>query len=269
MTTEAAEAVLFIHSTGTGPLLWSTVPQATVGESRQMILPANLGYPPNAPIERGTPVTAADDAAKVVLSVPAEIERVHIVAHSYGALVGLKALPLLKERVASLFFYEPVVFGALAAERSPQSEEETQAIAQAKEFLEHPWFLTDEERGGREEWTEMFIDYWNRPGSWKKMPEPVRQFTLSVGWKMFQEVRACFYDQTPFEEWKIDAPMTIMRGDRSPVGSRAMAKALVRGRPNATLIEGKGIGHMAPLTHPGVIHAELTRHLASGGGAST
>lgn len=228
-----------------------------------MLFPSNLGYPPNPVIERGTTVLAADDAKEVTRAVTPDIDRVHLVAHSYGALVALKALPLIGEsRVASLFLYEPVVFGSLAASRTPVDDEEAAAIAQAKEFLANPWFLTDQEKGGREEWIEMFIDYWNRPGAFQKMAGPVRDFTLSMGWKMFQEVRACFFDDTPFEAWNIPAPTTIMRGDRSPIGSRAMAKALARNRPNVILVDGVGSGHMAPLTHPGIVHAELARHFA-------
>ncbi len=52
-----------------------------------------------------------------------------------------------------------------------------------------------------------------------------------------------------------------MRGDQSPIGSRAMAMGLARGRDNVVLVEGQGIGHMAPLTSPSVILTEISRHL--------
>ena len=251
------EAVLFIHSTGTGPFLWAGVPDAAIG-GREKLLPANLGYPPNEPIERGRTVTAEDDAAEVVKAVPGALTRVHLVAHSYGALVALHAVPALAGRLASVFLYEPVLFGALAASRDADPE----AVAQARAFGAHRWFLHDVEKGGRAEWLEMFIDYWNRPGSWSKMPDPMRELSLALGWKMFQEVRACFFDATSFESWKVGVPTTVAFGDRTTVASRAMSRSFARDRPNVSLVEVAGIGHMAPLTHAAKVHEEVARHFA-------
>ena len=64
--------------------------------------------------------------------------------------------------------------------------------AQARSFRYHPWFLTDLERGGSDDWLEMFVDYWNRPGSWRACPRRRKEETRALGWKMFQEVRSCF-----------------------------------------------------------------------------
>jgi pimeloyl-ACP methyl ester carboxylesterase len=254
---DEAEAVLFIHSTGTGPMLWAGVPESALG-GRRRLLPANIGYAPNAPVERDQRLTAGDDAGEVARAVPAEIERIHLVAHSYGALVGLHLIPSLASRLASVFFFEPVVFGALA--RSTDADAE--AVAHARSFLAHPWFLHDEERGGREAWLEMFIDYWNRPGSWAKMPVALRDQSLALGWKMFQEVRACFFDETPFEAWDLPVPTTIAYGKHTTIGSRAMSHGLAAARSNVSLVEIEGVGHMAPLTHPARVHQELSRHLA-------
>ena len=252
------EAVLFIHSTGTGPFLWAGVPDAALG-GREKLLPANLGYPPNAPVERGRTVVAQDDAAEVVKAVPQATTRVHLVAHSYGALVALHAVPALAGRLVSVFLYEPVLFGALAA----SSDADPEAVAQARSFGAHPWFLHDVDKGGRAEWLEMFIDYWNRPGSWSKMPDPMRELSLALGWKMFQEVRACFFDETPFDGLRLSAPSTIAFGDRTTRASRAMSRALARSQPGARLVELSGINHMAPLTQPARVHEELARHMSS------
>lgn len=252
------EVVVFIHSTGTGPAMWSSVPDEAIGR-RKKLLRANLGYPPNPPIERGRVVTPEDDAVEVAKAIPDDGSRVHLVAHSYGALVALHVLSALGGRLSSVFFFEPVLFGALRTANDADTDPE--AVRQARAFAAHPWFLGDEEKGGREEWLEMFIDYWNRPGSWARMPEPLRKTTLALGWKMFQEVRAVFHDETPFERWAVPAPMTIALGDRTTLASRAMSHALARGRPNARLVEVPGVGHMAPLTHPSKVHEALAAHM--------
>src|SRR5687767_13499687 len=111
------EAVLFVHSTGTFPLMWAAVPPEAIG-GLPAIFPANLGYPPHPPVARGERVALTDEVAHLLGHVPAAVERLHVVAHSYGATVALAALPQLRGRLASLFLAEPVLFGALAKDPS-------------------------------------------------------------------------------------------------------------------------------------------------------
>lgn len=235
-------------------MLWAGVGPEIVG-GLHAVAPANLGYAPNPPVARGTVVTADDDAAEVLRAVPPDAGRVHLVGHSYGGTVALLVTEQLGSRVASLFLYEPVLFGALRRDGG-----QPDAAAEAQSFTEHPWFLTDDARGGTDAWLEIFVDYWNRKGSWSRMPAPMREHSLASGWKMYQEVRACFGDGRSFDAWRFDAPTTIAMGTRSPAASRAMAHGLARDRANASLVEIADVGHMAPLTNPAPVHAELRRH---------
>lgn len=251
----ASEAVLFIHSTGVGPFLWSGTPESAVG-GRKMLFPANLGYAPNPEIPRGTKVTVEDEARHLLGKIPADAEKVHVVAHSYGGLVGLHVVEALGERAGTAFLFEPVIFGALRHD----TKSEPAAVAEAVMFADDPKFVFDEELGGTEPWLERFVDYWNRPGSWKKIPAPMRELNLASGWKMFQEVRACFYADRPFDDWKLTIPSTVVRGERSTPAARAMALALARSRPNVTLVEMAGVPHMAPLTQPAKVQEEIAKH---------
>lgn len=259
MTQASGDVVLFIHSTGTGPMLWDSVPDAVVG-GRRRLLPANLGYPPGPPVARGRVVTAEDDAAQVLgtLREHGAHGRVHVVAHSYGGLVALHLVPALGERLASLFLFEPVLFGGLMRGEAsdPAGAEE------ARQLAAHPWFLTDVERGGRAEWLEMFVDYWNRPGWWSLMYPPMKEACLAVGWKMFQEARSCFFEERPLDAWSIPVPTTIAIGGRTTNASRAISRGLARGRANVEVVEVKGTGHMAPLSHPIKVHETLAQHFA-------
>jgi len=111
----ASAVSVFVHSTGTGPFLWDRIPETVLGGTPK-IAPANVGYPPNAPLARGTTTSAKEDAALVLAAIPDTASAVHLYAHSYGGYVALELLSLLGARVASLFLYEPVLFGALARE---------------------------------------------------------------------------------------------------------------------------------------------------------
>jgi pimeloyl-ACP methyl ester carboxylesterase len=251
----ASELVLFIHSTGTGPSLWASVPDAAIG-GRRRVAPPNLGYAPAEPVPRGRIVTAQDDAAHVVRAVPRDAERVHVVAHSYGCLVALHALGLLGPRLASLFLYEPVIFGGDSVGN------EWPTIANAPELVDRTWIMTDEERGGREEWLEIFIDYWNRPGSWSHMLPAMRESCIAAGWKMFQEVHAVYMERTPFDAWQLPMPTTVGVGTLTTPAARAMAHGLAKDRANVTLVEVPDASHMAPLMTPRRVHEQIARHFA-------
>lgn len=264
----AREAVVFIHSTGTMPSLWSSVPEA-VAKGRRRVFPANLGYPPNPPVTHGVHAGVDDDAEHVLGAIPEDAARVHLVAHSYGGLIALRLIAPLGGRLASLFLYEPVLFGALhqltEARDDPRSAAiDPEARSQARFFLDHPWFIGDEERAGRAEWLEVFIDYWNKPGSWAKMPQALREASLALGWKMSREVRSCALDNASFDDWNLRVPITLMRGERSPAASRAMTKLLAdaakKTSDQVTLVEGVGLNHMAPLVAPGPVHEALGQH---------
>jgi len=251
---------VFLHSTGSGPALWDGVPPA-VASGAQKVTPANVGYAPGPPLPRPARCDLRTDARHVLRQLEGAAP-LHLFAHSYGAVLALELLPLLGERVRSVLLFEPVLFGALAHDGSADPE----AVAEARGFLAHPWFLTDEARAGSEPWLEFFIDYWNRPGTWRRLPRATKDANLAVGWKMFQEVRSVFFDVSSFEERPLTAaPCTLVMAERSPRAARAMVQALARRTPHAQVVELKGTGHMAPLTHPEVLGEAMLAHLGRAG----
>lgn len=239
---------LFIHSTGTGPGMWATVPDELAPDR---IAPANLGYAPNPPLPRGQVVTLDDDLGHLLAA--AGDGPLDVVAHSYGATLALAMLG--RADVRSLFLVEPVLFGALVREPlTPEIEADTSW------FMDQRWFLDDDARGGGEEWLTRFIDYWNRPGSFAAMPAPMRQAQLAMGWKMYQEVRACFYGMDRFPAIPADVPTTLAIGERTTASSRAMTARMAAINPHVAVAVLPGTGHMAPVTHPGKVHAALREH---------
>lgn len=250
--------VLFVHSTGTAPFMWDSIPEEVV-PSASRLQPANLGYPPYETVPRGQKTTLAQEAAHVLTQVPAE-GPLDVVAHSYGALVALELLPALGERVRSLFFLEPVLFGALMKDETADPA----ALERGRTFAANDWFLTDDEKGGGDAWLELFIDYWNRPGSWARMPELMKHHNQQVGWKMYQEVRSVFFEAKTFEERPLPkVPVTLVMGERSPIEAREIVKSYARRHPWVRTVELAGTGHMAPLTHPAKVHEALAEHLRS------
>jgi pimeloyl-ACP methyl ester carboxylesterase len=262
MTTHLA---VFLHSTGTGPFLWDHVPAEVIGRGKKLA-PANLGYAPHAPLPRGQHISLRDEVAHLVALLPTGPDDpegdlpLELYAHSYGATVAIAIARLLRPRIRSLFLFEPVLFGALA--RDPQPDADPGALAEAAHFASNPSFLDDEDQGGGDAWLAHFIDYWNRPGSWDRMPAPMQAYNRAAGWKMFQEVRACFYDNDRFADFTLDPypNVTLALGERTTAASREMTRTLARLSPRARVVELPRTGHMAPLTHPALVGEAMLAH---------
>lgn len=254
-----ATCCFFVHSTATLPSMWNGVPAEVVGAS-DVVAPANLGYPPNPLLARGVSVDVHDEVAHLFAKVPADADTIHLFGHSYGAAVAMLLAEKLGARVRSMFLLEPVLFGALANARD---EVDPAGFAEAEYFLVNGnRFVLDEDFGGTDPWIEQFIDYWNRPGSWQRLPEPQKAFIRKVGWKMFQEVRSCARDIPSFDAVRLPrVPVTLGLGTQTTAGARAMTLALSRRHPHAVLVE-LAAGHMAPLTHPTLVHEAMRRHMA-------
>jgi pimeloyl-ACP methyl ester carboxylesterase len=244
---------LFIHSTGAFSSMWAPHIEAAGVEA---LAPDNLGYPPNPLLPREAITTARDDA-RHLLAMLGDEEVVDLYGHSYGGLVALELLGLLGPRARSIWLFEPVIFGALPTLR-PGSE-----AAQRTLHMVNHTPLFDDETGGTEPWLEQFIDYWNRPGSWGRMPDSLRDPIRAVGWKMYQEVRQGFFGMTGTPESPLPplpGTATLVMGQRSPLEARAMCELLAAHSPHARLIDLPGVGHMAPITHVGPVRATIREH---------
>ena len=91
----------------------------------------------------------------------------HLVGHSYGGAVALKAALKNPGRLKSLVLYEPVLFSVLAAD-NPNSPA-TREILSVRDDTIRAVTLGDLETAA-----ERFVDYWLGPGSFSNMPEARR-----------------------------------------------------------------------------------------------
>lgn len=249
-----AELAVFIHSTGMGPFMWSRL-IAAVPEGPPALAPANRGYPPNAPLPTGARSTVADEVAHLRALLPPDTTALHLCGHSYGGLVALELARLLPVR--SLWLYEPVLFGSLEAVAATLPEG---AAREVKMLFEGPANLLDEATGGSDGWLEHFIDYWNRPGAWAALPEKTRALTRQVGWKMFQEVRSVSREPRPFEDYRVDTPLTLVTGARSTASAREMVQRLAAVNPHAHVDTLPDAAHMAIVEAAHLVAPSLRAH---------
>ncbi len=215
-------STIALHSSGLGPWQWKQL-------QGEVIAPQFVRD------------TAEEDIADVVAILKAQKMTAHLVGHSYGGFVALKAALEVPDKVRTLFAFEPVAYGVL---KTPAERSDLDALKA------EPWFSAPD-TGGDAAWLERFVDYWSGTGAWKEMSDNVQKSFLSQGRRVFGEVMSLNKDTTPVETYAqtLRMPVVIMSGTESPVSARKVAERLGQSLRQGQHMTIKGAGHMAPLTH--------------------
>jgi len=179
-------------------------------------------------------------------------ERFHLVGHSYGGAIALKAALRFTTKLKSLVLYEPVLFSVLLSD-APQSDAAREIMA----------VRDDAAHLGPEAIAERFIDYWMGQGTWSATPESRRAALIEAVRAQKPEWHSAFNEPTPLEAFAaLDVPTLLMTGTASTAAARGVARLVAGVLPRVRVEEIEGLGHMAPVTHPGEINARIERFLA-------
>jgi pimeloyl-ACP methyl ester carboxylesterase len=249
--------VVLIHSSVSANRQWRALTEGL--KDRYRVLAINLfGYGETATWP-GTSPQSLYAQAQLVLALCEELDApIHLVGHSFGASVALKAASLLGPRVGSLVLLEPNPFYLL------RQDGRVQAFLEARALRDHVKCF-----GSLGDWpkvAERFAEYWLGDGSWAAMPEKRRSAFADSLPPNFHEWDAVMDEETTVEDWKALAARTLVVSDaatRLPI--REIVDILAKACPHwsfHTIPEG---GHMAPLTRPELINPIVRRFLDGDG----
>lgn len=247
------EPVVMIHSSGMSSRQWRGLAKL-LAPTHRAVMPDLLG----SGATRGwTPADtfSIDEDTQLVLAVIRALDRpVHLVGHSYGAMLALAAARALPaSQVRRIAVYEPVAWGVAADE--PGGPVPAQLARFRGDFF-------SPERGGSASWFEEFIDFWNGPGAWAALPDAQRDAFLAVGAKVSREVRSLCFDRTPASAYLgITAPTLILGGDQTPEAERRVCEVLAATIPGAEHVTFAGLGHMGVLTRPDEVNPRIAAFL--------
>lgn len=181
--------------------------------------------------------------------------RFHLIGHSFGGAIALKAALKEPDRLISLILYEPVLFSVLMS-AAPQSGAAREILAVRDDTIH----LVDE--GNLNASAERFVDYWMGEGAWAATPEPRRSALSAAMRAVKEEWHALFSEPTPLKAFAaIDVPTLFLTGANSTASARAVARLLTAVLPRVRVEEIEGVGHMAPLTHPDRVNPVIERFL--------
>lgn len=181
----------------------------------------------------------------------------HLVGHSFGGSVALKAAALLGPRVGRLILLEPNPFHLL------RQNGRTRAFLEARGLRDHVKCF-----GALGDWpkvAERFAEYWLGDGSWHTMPEKRRAAFAESLLPNFHEWDAVMDEETTIEEWKaLGAKTLVVSAKATPRPMREIVDIFARACPHwayRSIAEG---GHMAPLTRPDLINPIVRQFLDTG-----
>jgi len=248
--------VILIHSSVSANRQWRALTETL--KDRYRVLAINLFGYGQTTAWPGTSPQSLYAQARLVLALCEELDDpIHLVGHSFGGSVALKAARLLGRRVGSLVLLEPNPFYLL------KQHGRMRAFLESRDLRDHVKCF-----GALGDWrkvAERFADYWLGDGSWTTMPEKRRAaFAESVA-PNFHEWDAVMEEETTIEEWKSLTARTLLVNDaatRLPI--REIVDLFAEACPHWTFHTIPEGGHMAPLTRPELVNPIVRRFLDAG-----
>jgi pimeloyl-ACP methyl ester carboxylesterase len=235
--------IILVHSSVSGARQWRRLMDDL--KDRFRVRAVNLfGYGKTPPWPAETTQSLDDQARLVEAALPANVDKIYLVGHSFGGSVAMKAAARLAGRVTKLVLLETNPFYLL------KQSGRLDAFAEAMDLRN-----CIKKFGALGEWAtaaEKFADYWGGAGTWQDMPSDRRIAFAEALKPNFFEWNAVMNETTSAEQWAIFLPRaTLLVCDPNTVlPIREIAAVLRRSCPVWAYKEVAGGGHMAPLTRP-------------------
>lgn len=245
--------VVLLHSSLASKSQWTALAGRLSLRSR-VVAPDLHGYGDN-PMPPPSMAFGLDDEVRLVerhLGRLAGSSRVHLVGHSYGALVALRFAQVHGARVDGLTLYEPVAFRLLAGD--------DEALRDVKHVAARVAHLVG--AGRNQDAAQAFVDFWNGDGYFEALPMPARSAVARRVAKVPLDFGAAMRWQPRDADLRaIGVPVLLLRGRDSPAATRRICAALASALPNCELQECEA-GHMGPLTHPDCVNPRVESFIA-------
>lgn len=170
-----------------------------------------------------------------------ELGPVHLFGSSFGGSTALGLATRRPDLLRTLAVHEPPLVGLVPDD--PSAAAASEGVPRVIEIIESG----DSERAAR-----TFVEEVARgPGYWEMMPEPSRAAMVANAGTFPEEMAdpgALTVDLDALG--RLELPVLITKGDRSPAFFAPIIKTLVQAMPGATVHTYTGAGHVPHVTHP-------------------
>ena len=251
----ATHRVVLVHCSASSSRQWNPLVARLDGYAP--IAPDLFGHGDRAPW-RGCGLFTLAEEARIIAEACPDGAPFHLIGHSYGGAVALNFALHHPGRVRSLTLIEPSSFHVLKTAPGNVDAQlaEIQAVADAVERR----VVSGDASGAM----EGFVDYWSGPGYWSTLAADRRAQFARLAPIVAAQFRSLIGDDTVLATYaRIVVPTLVLCGMQSPGPSRTIARLLAETLPMARLRAIRGVGHMAPITHPDDVNLPILAHLSA------
>lgn len=245
---QGAQPALLLHCSLAHSGAWDGVARA-LSDRLQMIAPDLVGHGRGPARDTGRDYhDHCTDAALAHLP----DRPCHLVGHSFGATVALRLALDHPERVKTLTLFEPVLFAA--ARGRPGWQEHRAKMGALDPLLA---------AGKAEEATALFLSEWGGDAPFSALPPAQRSYLVQRIWAVPASAPALDADSAAIlpRLGQLACPVLLLEGAASPPVIAEIQSVLASAIPQARRAAISGAGHMAPITHPAAVAAEIARML--------
>ncbi len=248
--------VVCLHSNASSSGQWRALMER-LADRFHVLAPDSLGAGQSADWPRSDLVTLRDEVSFLEPVFQRAGDPFVLVAHSYGAAIALVAALSQPQGIRALAVYEPTLFSLIDGESPPPNDAD--GIRQTAALM-----VAALDAGDHDQAAAYFIDYWMGPGAWKHTPEARKPSIRTSVRHMRNWANALLTEPTPLSAFAaLKVPVLYMTGSQSPASSRGVARLLLSVLPRVQHVEFEGVGHMAPVTHPGIVNDAIDRFIES------
>lgn len=248
--------VVALHCSGASRSEWRQFGQ-DLDQRLALVAPDLIGSGGSAHWSGSHAFALTDEAAAVVEIIDGAHAPVHLVGHSYGACVALRAAYERPTKVASMMLYEPVAWPYLTIagdDGALELAKINRVFGEIRRLL-----LTGAQRSA----AKRFYEFWNGARTWPSMRPEAQAELIRYIPKLPLEFGATMTERVPLHAYRrFNFPILLLQGEHAPAATRLIVAQLAKAMRFASLQTVYGTGHLGPLTHPAAVSAIMTDWIA-------
>ena len=262
--------MLFVHGLAASSAFWYMSGAPLMARLGDCVLYDLRGHGKSAVPESGFGVTTmASDLLGLMDAL--EIERAHLVTHSFGGMIALLAALKAPERVASMILADVRVrplqqtleFPARnippkLADRLENIGIEIQAISDQDDGIDYLKTVAKIQLAAGDEANDLLREIYHHPQLFRSRKNAEKWIALTERASFVEDLK---HGETfaPRDLSQLTQPMLVMYGTKSTTGPSA--QAITRLCPNAILHGIPDVGHFFPMSHPRLFLKPAARFL--------